>query len=129
MSHQQVLLLVLAVFIIGMTLAVSLILFNDQSAGANRDGLTSDLLRFSVRARAYYVRPKSWGGGEKSFSGLTMDYLTSRPRNAHGTYSLVSVSPQMATLRGVGVATGNDGNPVTVHMTVFPDSVTLSLQN
>lgn len=129
MASQQVLLIVLAVLIIGVTIAVAMVFFNDQSAAANRDGLTTDLLNFSVRAHQYYVRPKSWGGGEKSFEGLTMDYVTSKPYNAHGIFSIVSVTPTEVVMRGVGITKGTDGNPITVTMTVYSDSVGVSMSN
>ncbi len=129
MSNQQILLIILAILIIGATLAVAITFFNDQSAASNRDGLTSDLLNYSVRAHQYYVRPKTWGGGEKSFEGLTMEYITNRPTNAHGSYSILSVAEDQVVMRGVGISQGTDGNPVTVTMTIFPDSVGLSISN
>ncbi len=129
MSNQQTLLIILAILIIGATIAVAIAFFNDQSAASNRDGLTSDLLNFSVRVHQYYVRPKTWGGGEKSFEGLTMDYITNRPSNAHGSYSILSVAEEQVVIRGVGISKGNDGNPIMVVMSVFPDSVALSLSN
>ncbi|MFN0157069.1 MAG: hypothetical protein ACKVRP_03235 [Bacteroidota bacterium] len=129
MSQQQILLIVLAILIVGSAVAIGLIVFNDQSAAANRDGLTSDLLRLSVRARAYYLRPKNWGGGEKSFEGLTIDYLTNQPKNANGEYSVIVVEPEHAVLQGEGISIGSDGNPIKVTLIVFADSIGLSLKN
>ena len=129
MASQQFLLIVLVVLIIGATIAAAMFLFNDHSASSNRDGVTSDLLKLSVRVYQYYVRPKAWGGGEKSFQGLTISYLTANPRNANGTYSVVSVTPTEVILRGVGIERGSDGNLITAMMTVFPDSTYLSVSN
>ncbi len=129
MSSQQFLLIVLVIFIIGATIAAAVLLFTDQSAASNRDGVTSDLLKLSVRAYQYYVRPKAWGGGEKSFAGVTIEYLTGKPQNANGTYSVVSVSPSEVVIRGVGIERGRDGNLITATMTIFPDSTYLSLAN
>lgn len=129
MSSQQFLLLILVIVIIGAAIAAAVFLFHDQSAASNRDGLSSDLLKLSVRVYQYYVRPKAWGGGEKSFAGLSMEYLTSNPRNANGTYSVVSVSPSEVVLRGVGITRGTDGNLIAATMVVFPDSTYLSFAN
>lgn len=129
MASQQLLLIVLVVFIIGATIAVGMMFFNDQSTAASRDGLASDLLRLSVRARAYYLRPKSWGGGEKSFEGLTIEYLTSRPRNANGTYSVISAGSDQVVLHAEGLVKGVDGNPLSMTLTVFADSTHLSMVN
>lgn len=129
MSTQQILLIVLAILIIGISIAIALVYFNDHSAAANRDGLTNDLINLSVRVHQYFVRPKTWGGGEKSFEGLTMQYLTSHPQNAHGTISIVSVDSTKVVLEGVGISRGSDGNLITVRMTVFPDSLSLNLTN
>ncbi len=129
MSTQQTLLIVLAILIIGISIAIALVYFNDHSAAANRDGLTNDLINMSVRVHQYYVRPKTWGGGEKSFAGLTMQYITGNPQNAHGTFSIVSVDTNAVVLQGVGISRGSDGNPITVRMSIFPDSLSLHLDN
>ena len=129
MSQQQFLLIVLSLIIIGAAIAVAAFLFIDHSVSANRDGVSSDLLRFSVRAYQYYVRPKTWGGGEKSFEGIDMDYITQHPQNANGTYSIASATPTEVVLRGVGVERGADGNHITATMTIRPDTIFLILQN
>jgi hypothetical protein len=129
MSSQQFLLLILVIIIIGAAITAAVSLFHDQSAASNRDGLSNDLLKLSVRAYQYYVRPKTWGGGEKSFAGLRMEYLTARPKNAIGTYSVVSVSPSEVVLQGIGVERGRDGRLITATMTLFPDSTYLNLEN
>lgn len=129
MASQQLLLIALVVFIIGATIAVGMMFFNDQSTAASRDGLSSDLLKLSVRARAYYLRPKSWGGGEKSFEGLTIEYLTSRPRNANGTYSVVSTASDHVVLHAEGLVSGVDGNPLSMTLAVYADSTHLSIVN
>lgn len=129
MSTQQILLLILVIVIIGAAIAAAVFLFHNQSAASNRDGLSNDLLRLSVRAYHYYVRPKAWGGGEKSFAGLRLEYLTTNPRNGNGEYFVVSVSPRQVILRGVGLVRGTDGNPITATMEVFPDSTYLSFAN
>lgn len=59
----------LAILIIGISIAIAPVYFNDQSAAANRDGLTNDLINMSVRAHQYYVRQKTWGRGRKIFCG------------------------------------------------------------
>lgn len=129
MASQQLLLIVLVVFIIGATIAVGMMFFNDQSTAASRDGLASDLVKFSVRARAYYLRPKNWGGGDKSFEGLTIEYLTSRPSNANGTYSVLSTAPDHVVLHAQGLVNGLDGNPLSMNLTVYADSTHLSMEN
>ncbi len=123
MSTQQVLLIVLAVLIIGISIAIAMLIFHDQALSASREGITNDLLNLSIRARQYYARPKNWGGGEKSFRGLSMKYLTSHPRNSNGTYSVVSAQDSKAILRGVGMVATSRGIRSIVTLVVFPDSV------
>lgn len=129
MSTQQVLLIVLAILIVGISIAIAMMVFHDQGLAASREGLTNDLLNLSIRARQYYARPKNWGGGEKSFQGLTMKYMTSHPRNSNGTYSVVSVQNSKVTLRGIAMVATSRGIRSVVTMDVFPDSVFVTSLN
>lgn len=129
MASQQFLLIVLAVFIIGITVAMGILFFNDQATASNRDGLTNDLLTLSVQAKQYYHRTKSLGGGGKSFEGLTINMLIAKTQKPHGTFSMPSVSPSQIVLQGVGIEKGTDGNPLTVRMTVFSDSTHVEFLN
>ncbi len=105
-------------------------MFRDQAAATNRDAMTNDLIHLASGGQKYYRRPRLMGGGNSSFDGLTLQNITSKPRNANGSYRLepdpVSGTPASVTIIGTGVELGLDGTtPVTVVMVVYPDSVAI----
>ena len=55
--------------------------------------------------------------------------LTERPTNANGTYALTAASAQQVVLDGTGTETGDDGSPLSVTMTVLPDSMYVTYNN
>jgi hypothetical protein len=113
--------------LVGAAIAIGFKMVVDQSASSNRDQLTSDLVSLAVRAQYYYRRPLAFGGGDKSFDGLTIGKLTNDSTSANGTYSIVGAASGAGPirLRGVGKTPGNDGNPVKVDLVVFPDTFTI----
>jgi hypothetical protein len=128
MGTQQLLLITLGVVLIGIMVAIGVFIFRDQSAATNRDSLINDLANHAARVQSYYRLPRVYGGGDRSFNGLTMARISSKPSNDNGVCSLepdpVSGGPAFVTLTGVGTETGVDGlNPVKAVMLVFPDSV------
>jgi hypothetical protein len=127
MGSQQLLLIAVGVVIIGIMVAVGMTMFSDQATSNNRDEIANDLAHFGAIARAYYRRPAAFGGGERSFRGLTMLKVTSRPNNDNGAYTMTPDPAGPAnlyiTLTGTGTQTGMDGStPVKVVMLVYPDS-------
>jgi hypothetical protein len=130
MGTQQLLLIIVGVVLIGIMVMIGVFMFRDQAAATNRDALSNDLVHFASGAQKYYRRPPMMGGGGSSFDGLTLTNLTSKPRNANGTYQLetdpVSGNPASVKIIGTGIELGNDGtNKVKVVMVVYPDSVSV----
>jgi hypothetical protein len=128
MGTQQLLLIVVGVVLIGIMIAVGLFMFRDQAAATNRDALSNDIVHHAAAAQQFYRIPKAFGGGQRSFDGLTMAKITSKTSNSNGTYSLeppvVTGNPAFVTLTGTGTETGIDGaTRVKVVMQVFADSV------
>jgi hypothetical protein len=128
MGQQQLLLIILGVIIVGIAIAVSIVMFRDSGVSSNRDALRTDLLLLASKAKHYYKRPISMGGGGYSFSGLTPDaagmlkLVTTQfsDSNANGDYTITSVSSDGKTIifRGVGNIQLDDGTRPTVDCTV-----------
>jgi hypothetical protein len=126
MMQQQFLLIILAVIIVGAAVAVGFSMASDQAASLNRDHLSTDLQQLATRVQHYYRRPQAFGGGDKTFDGLTIDKVTSHRTTDDGTFQLVSGNSGQGPvrLRGTGNTIGNDRtNFVKVDMLITPDSV------
>ncbi|MDP1677122.1 MAG: hypothetical protein Q8L88_09660 [Bacteroidota bacterium] len=126
MGQQQLLLIILGVIIVGIAIAVSITIFRDSGVSANRDALRTDLLLLASKAKHYYKRPVSMGGGGYSFTGLTADgvgmlkLVTSQfsDSNANGSYTIYSVAPKVIVFRGTGNIQLDDGTRPIIECTV-----------
>lgn len=112
MGQQQLLLIILGVVVVGIAVGVGIIMFQDNAVSQNRDAVAGDMMHLAAKARHYYGRPKSMGGGGHSFVGITMNALvnTSFANNANGIYSIKegSVTSNSMTFIGVGKVVGNN---------------------
>jgi hypothetical protein len=70
------------------------------------------------------MKPGSLGGGGRSFAAFSLSMINVNGSNANGDYSVSSLSSGSFDLTGIGKEDGNsDGTPVTITLTVYPDSV------
>jgi hypothetical protein len=115
MGSQQLLLVVLSVVLVGVAITVAITMFHANAIESNRQSLTDDLLYYATRAREYYWRPVSLGGGGRTFVGVTLSMLSKMETNANGRYYIVTTSPNELVVMGVGkVADGPDTVQVQV---------------
>ena len=79
MSQQQILLLILAVFVVGIVIGIAAMLFNSNAVVANRDAIIHQLNVVAADAHQFSMKPEALGGGSGSYanyaipSGLTSD--------------------------------------------------------
>ena len=69
MGQQQLLLIVLGVIVVGIAIVMGIFLFQQNSIEQKRDLLINEGLIVSSNAKAFYYRPKEYGGGQYSFLG------------------------------------------------------------
>ena len=129
MGQQQNLLLILGVILVAVAILVGINLAEENAAVANRDALTNDLINFAMHAQKYYRSPAKLGGGGKSFKGLTLAMLTSKPQNENGKYKLKKPKKNSVKLEGEGIEMGIDGKLIKVKVKVFPDSIAVTRNN
>lgn len=133
MGQQQLLLIVMAVIIVGLAVMGAILLFQDNASDRNRDSVLSDLLHLTARAHEYYRKPTIFGGGQRSFVGLTGDVQGMRKLvntasypwvTSHGRYRILTAgTTDNVYLNGVGIEPGrSDAFPVAVTIEVFADS-------
>ena len=87
MGQQQIILIVLSVIIVGTAIAVGLLLFQANAISANKDAIMQDLYSLIADARAYYLRPKSYGGGGRSYTGYQIPSKLVAKMQENATYS------------------------------------------
>jgi hypothetical protein len=117
MGQQQLLLIILGVIIVGIAVAVGITMFSDNSVSSNRDAMSTDMMHLAAKARHYYMRPTSMGGGGHSFVGLTADDVgmlklatTNFTDNQNGIYSIIVAGNQDSVVfRAVGKTTLPNG--------------------
>jgi len=114
MGQQQLLLLVLSAIIVGIAIVVGINLFSEGAAQANQDAVTQDVTTIAARAQEWYRKPAQLGGGDHSYTGLTLTALNIDSTNANGTYRVLPTSGTI-TITGIGVEDpNNDGVNLTV---------------
>ncbi len=117
MGYQQILMLVLAVIIIGLSVTVGLTMFTQHMMSINRQSIISDMNIFAGVANAYYKTPASMGGGDRTWDvdrmgmwfGYNYDAANNSISNSNGTY-VFSSSDDVLTIVGIGTSIGNDGS-------------------
>lgn len=102
MGQQQLLLVILGVLIVGVAIAVGLTMFKANAVESSRTAIINDLSYFAMRARQMYFKPKTLGGSEHDFTGITLNMLTPLSENENGRYYIESTSKDSLILVGVG---------------------------
>ena len=124
MGQQQLLLIVLGVIVVGIAVAIGINIFSESAAQANFDAVMSDMLRIASNAQQWYMKPTSLGGGGRTFSSVSLTNINTSGSNANGNYSFSNITGANFDITGIGNMDGDkDGTPVTISLTVYPDSV------
>jgi hypothetical protein len=69
MGQQQLLLIVLGVIIVGIAIIVGIGLFQTNARQADLDNTIIQVASMASMAQAYYLKPKTFGGGGHSYLG------------------------------------------------------------
>lgn len=137
MGQNQLLIIILGMVVIGVTIAVAIILVNENAITANKDAMATDLINISARAQQYYNTPASMAGGGHSYVGLTADAagmlkLVSRNMslNGNGEYSIRTAgTSSQVILQGVGNNTMSDGSYPTLSCVIRPGNASVLIEN
>ena len=137
MGNQQILLIILGMVIIGVTIAVAIVLVNENAITANRDAMAADLVNIAVRAQQYYNTPLNFGGGGRTYIGLTADAAgmlklasSEMSSNGNGVYTIISPGTASAVvLQGVGTNVLSDGSYPTLTCTITPGQASVAVVN
>ncbi|MFH0990709.1 MAG: hypothetical protein V1799_11910 [bacterium] len=94
MGHQQILLIILGVIIVGIAIAVGIILFSANNIQSNKDAILNDINNIAADAYRYRIRPASMGGGQNSYTGYKV--LPKMSNNENATYDVTLTAVDVA---------------------------------
>jgi hypothetical protein len=116
MGYKQLLLILSILVLVGIALIVGLTLFHAKAVEASHNELKNDLFYYATKAREFYWRPLALGGGDRSFSGITLPKLSMVSSNTNGRYFIVgSPTKDEIVIGGIGTITvGKDTTQVQV---------------
>ena len=117
MGQQQLLLIVLAIIIVGISIAVSIQLFRSNAIESKRDLLIEETTSLGYMAIQYFKKPAELGGGSKSFLGWTIPSQMVVTANGNFMTSTVAASQVIITGTGTEVVTGTDSIEVQTIVT------------
>jgi len=126
MGQQQRLLVTLGAIIVGATLLIGFRLFSSYDAQANEDALRTDILYIASRAQDWYRKPRSFGGGGRTFAGLKLDDLNFPNTNENGAFSVPPAKTSKNQFEIVATGKGDrdgDGDVLKLTAVVGVDSV------
>jgi len=117
LGQQQLLLIVLAIIIVGISIAVSIQMFRTNAIEQKRDLLIEETTSLGYMAIQYYKKPSELGGGSKSFLGWTIPSQMVVTANGNFMTSTVAASQVIITGTGTEVVTGTDSIEVQTIVT------------
>jgi hypothetical protein len=129
MGTQQILLIVLSVFIVGAAIAVGIQMFNNQSYSANKTSIAADAQSYASQIVQYYKTPESQGGAGSPTSAMDAasignfigwggaDFID---ENENGDFAITVVSAKEVVIFALGKEQKGDDNPASLTQIELP---------
>jgi hypothetical protein len=121
MAQYQLLLLMLAVFIVGVAVMAGSNQFEKDFNAAVRDQMRNVILDIAGRAQVWYHRPAPYGG-KRSFSDFSLEEIHSDSYSMLGEITLTNKQPKSFRLTGVPHA----DSTWSLIVDVYPDSLSVT---
>jgi len=118
MGQTQLLLVILGVILVGVAIFVGISMFEANTIENTRNAIITDLNAFASRAHAYYWKPTTQGGGNKSFAGVTIRLIFPMEENANARYYLESSAQDNCVVMGVGKVVASNGDSLRVRIRI-----------
>ncbi|WP_069133524.1 hypothetical protein [Rhodohalobacter halophilus] len=119
MGQQQLLLIILVTVIIGIATIVAINTMQASHDAAIEDAIRQDILQAHAMAQGFYTKPAMLGGGDRSFTQLTLRDLSLPEENENAGYSLDEISANGFNI----VAESHVGFTVTAAITAGSDEI------
>ena len=126
MGTQQLLLIVLSVIIVGISVVVSVSMFNNQAYNANQQAVAAELQQYAVQCVQYFKTPVAQGGAGQDSTIITIPLVaryigftsispySTTSDNGEFRITDISTNPAKVTLVGLGKDVKNLNKPRVV---------------
>jgi len=134
MGVQQLILLVLTIIVIGISISVGIIIFNQTLINNNRLAVIDDMNIFAGIANTYYKTPIDMGGGDRIWDiddmglwfGYNYDAANNSISNINGIFIFSSDGDEL-TILALGSEIGTNGSTnVEVVLTLIGETSVIS---
>jgi hypothetical protein len=105
MGHQQLLLIIVGVIVVGIAIAIGIYLFSGTNVGSNKDAIFNDLMNLGQYAYRYKLRPEPLGGGGLVYTGFTIPAKLASNENADYSATATSTSITFTAVSKFGFGT------------------------
>ena len=118
MGQQQLLLIVLGLVVVSVAVVLGLNMFNANMETSTQDAIAQTNQHIATQAIAFYNKPLSMGGGEKTYTNWTVPKLLET--TGSGTFGALP-APQSVVITGTPLDASYNW---TIETTVTPAGVT-----
>lgn len=129
MGQQQLWYILLGLIVVAVAMAIGINLYREHAIDQKRNNVINDCIHLAAIAQQYYLKPREYGGGGKSFTNWSIpDELVT---NANGHYEITSITSQEIIILGTGneVVTGDDSLKVEITIPAPPRSYQVTPYN
>jgi hypothetical protein len=124
MGSQQLLMIIFGVIVVGIAIAVGISTMFGQSIEAQKSAVITELSSLAEDARAFYTRPRSLGGGGRSY--LRYAIPTNKRQTENALYSCTTTDRRVFF---TATSKTNPGNIIRVTLRRFGDDAEDLLTN
>ena len=129
MGQQQLLLITVGVIAVGIAVMIGISLFAASATETNREQLVSALTSLGSFAQEYYIKPGTFGGGNRKFKGWKIPKAYGKFEGGKFKVKFNKKKDEL-TITATGNEKGrNNKNKVEVEATVEPTSMKIMVLN
>ena len=125
MGQQQLLLVVLAIIVIGVSVVVANQLFFASAEDSNRDSIITEMTNLATISLQYYKKPVTMAGGGRSFTNWQIP--TQLDTSTSGTYTISQANNNQLIL--IGSPIQGSGYTWTVRGTITESGIVTEIIN
>ena len=125
MGQQQLLLIIVAIIVVGVSVAIANQLFFANAEESNKDTITAELTNLATISLQYYQKPTSVAGGGKSFTNWQIP--SQLDTTISGTYTIEEANNNQLIL--IGSPIQGSGYTWNVEGTITTSGIVIEIIN